>query len=296
MRQRAAGVLILALALLGVLVVSALNGRGLPGTAVSQPIPPPAQVGDCVLEDLYPALHFGDEEPTAPPARLGPCSGKRFGEVVRVSATTPVDDFECYGDAAAYLGLAPVEYTDTEEWWSAISVFALVVRPSELQSAVGQHWSACVMLAPSSDGSAAVPLPSSPKDARHTADGIIARFGSCNDGLDPPTPLVCSSPHTAEVFAYRTPQDPTVTQREVDDGCRAQVVAATGMADPTGGGVLVVEAVTYTYGADGTMTRVPISEAVGADGFTSCAVRVGDPERRLTAGLTGLGDRPIPMT
>lgn len=295
MGQRIVGVLTLGLAMLGVLTVSALNGRGIPGTAVAQPIPLPAAVGDCVLDNLYPDL-FDGSSVRRPRVAPQPCDGDRFGEVVAVSPTSTIDELDCYEAAAAYLGLAPVQYTDPEEWRSAISVFAVVVQPSELQSAVGQRWSACVMLAPSIDVAAAVPLPSSPKGARHATDGIIARFGSCNDGLDPPTPLVCSSPHTAEVFAYRTPQDPTVTQREVDDGCRAQVVAATGLDDPTGGGALIVEAVTYTYGAGGAATRVPISEAVGADGFTSCSVRVSDPERRLTAGLTGLGDRPIPVT
>lgn len=296
MGQRARGVLTLLLALLIVLAVSALNGRDLPGTAVAQPVPAPTQVGDCVLEDLYWAQGEMDTTSTVgsvPPAQLGPCDGARYGEVFTVSTTTPADSLDCYGPVNEYLGLPSVDSGGSSGWQIGINAYGVTVSPSALQTAAGQRWAACVVVPATAVAGASSRFPAPVRDAMHSDNGVIGLLGACFDDLKIQLYRPCVDPHGVEVIGYRDSTVPR-TSTQLDQECRALVTRMTGLADPTGGGRLTVEVLSFAYDNQGNQVA-GTAAAADANGFTVCSVRPDDPAGRLTAGLLALNGRPIPL-
>lgn len=291
--RRVWGALVLVAGLALALVVPAVSGQRVSGTAGRAPIPGQPQVGDCLTA---PYVGAGAAVPVAgitlgaaPYDRCpGAADGRRvFGEVVLVAAdltsfptvfpavgggrSPPPDPSACAGALRAYLG-----WTATS-WDPVFDDTLVLLGPGAAQYADGQRWIACAVIT----GDRGYPVP-----VRAGAFGRAADlYQQCADSrLGPRSRVRCDDPHDVEVFgtAVIGPDG----QGDLADTCARLITARTGLADPTAGGLFEVRA-----GPDDPNTVPPDVSASGQE--VICAIRV-TAGRPLAASLVGVAGRPLP--
>lgn len=280
--RRAAGALILVVGLTVALVLPAVAGRRIAGTPGRPPIPAPPAVGDCLTEPpdfAASPLMLSVVLATAPVATCTDGPRSSFGEVVMVTgASTPPEALDAFGydDCVApmqeYLGWPP------SRWWPAGAAALVLLGPDAEQVAVGQSWIACAMVTGPDGYSGSV---------RDGFGPAADQYGDCD-----PTrrfdqaPRPCDEPHTEEVIGRAVVGFDDLTGLE--ESCADLVRRRTGLTDPTAGGRLAVRV------APVDPNTVPPDVSAGGQTMT-CGVRVvGDGT--LTAALTGIGDRPLPLS
>ena len=299
MNRQVIGVLVLALAAVGILVTSPwLNPDVVDGRALVQPPAPPPAVGTCLAR--LPSTDLPGNTMTSPAAAAGSpvsCDGEHAGEVFHVhdpalpafappSASRPLCS-EPGGDIWSYMGV-PVD-DGTGGWQPVLDVSIVVVEPDRRQSEAGQRWQACVIAGGGS---------------RPTLTGSVRATG---DGAGPPAQLslcetavsadftrqssgACDSAHGTEVFGVRVPV-PGDTVSALDTSCRSLVVRDTGRASLPDEPGLRVSAEIYQF-VDDSVRRVDVLPSDG-DGWARCVAEAREG-RFLTGSLRRLGTDPIP--
>ena len=296
----------IALVVVGAVASPGVLGRQLAGTATAVPVPDPPRVGDCLTTapDLTSASLL---------VPIAPCVAGRFGEVVavaddpRVGAATSRrqhdDDAEvsdererqhCADQVLRYLGLTigPDHEGFVESYWQPLVPLDMSIdRPSARQVAAGQHWVACSFYVHDHTGRAAS-YRNSARDA-YGAGVPPAALAYCLTVGDLTTgeSVPCSEPHRAEAFGGTRTARPGLTKASMDASCRALASRLTRMPDPSGGGVLRVEAVAV-HGPTGT-NEPGLGGPNDPTGFAACVVSAADT-RLLVGSLLALGGRPVP--
>ena len=270
--------------------------------SVAVPVAAPPAVGDCLL-DALPALYNVNSSSQGPYSysqlRIGPCSGRRYGEIVRVGGEVSGSPVEATTDvcgpaASEYLGL-PVANTrlspPSTVWYPVTSTQSFVLEPSERQQAAGQSWSACLLYVPSGDTrTAAAPYSRSLRNAIVTG-AQSALVGVCpdDDSWNGSNPGGCGAPHRAEIFATnlfggRQPASRSGLLRT----CRNLVDHATGIGDLAGDTSLQVQI--RASSPDG----YPVTGSdIPASAFVKCGIEVGGDDE-LIGSLLALTKKPFP--
>lgn len=288
--RRIVGLLVVGLVIAAMLAVAGLQGHTVPGSAALGRVPGAPRIGQCLLQ--------------APPEqggagagrsyRLGGCSSTHYGEVAQVSGATgadtggPADTRADCADPAGFLGWSPPA-TATPVHWKPIDVKVIVMSPTALQRAFGQHWVVCVV-APLVSGAA---YTGSVRGVLTTGRVPVA-FAECTAGLYVLTGSIpCDQPHPYELFASAELPVSFDDQSRLDADCRVIAGAATRLPDVTAGGALDVRAVPFHQNADGaTVTGLPDGPSdVGAQAV--CLIGVTG-NRLLRGSLFGLGTAPLP--
>lgn len=269
------------------------------------PIPGAPSVGDCVLqpnngatattEDAAGALRYES-------LSASPCTGARYGEVASIipadqvqppgsvtpdstDATDPGDPNLnlCNSRATALLGVGK---PDTPQvlftyWSPAVNVGSMVVGPTPLQLAMGQHWLACLSFVIGLDGQSV--RYDRPLAQTFRAGAPPPAFAMCVMSADPTSVLIvrCMQPHEAEVIGYG---DPAASPTALQATCEQLVKKVTGMADPTASGQLKIYSTTPTPPTDTGFSESPV-----------CMITTARAGHELVGPLLGLESRPVPL-
>jgi hypothetical protein len=312
--RRAWGVALVVLSVLAVTAVAA-SRRTFAGTATAAPVPPPPAIGDCLLGQPT-GLGWDDSlgqgpgsSPDDPPAgaEIGPCAGLRFGEIVQLDPAAGTVEgqlsrwSECDRQAALYLGWPRPSDDPDAVWQPTIMIRTGFVWPSRRQQAAGQTWAACVVTLPPDDFAQSAILPVDyPLRGGWTVADVRNRVGTC--GRDFQTPAPCGQPHRLETLAFANLESSTLTQEQLDQGCRDQVAAQTRMPDITAGGSLSTHVTIFVMrgGIDSDLTVPDLDSVRSLDSviysYAQCVVSPTAADRRLTGSLRELGDAPVPFT
>ena len=286
--------------------------RPVAGTPQAAVIPGPPAVGDCLLERI--SLRNGYETSTGftvPSARVQPCTGARFGEVVAVAeaqgVTRPQRLERCGQAARSYLGVGTASAqpaaqagqpgrTVDDPWAPSVRAGLVLAGPDQRQRAAGQDWVACVVDVTVPGGG------SGPGDAPDTYDGsarggydggrLPSAFAFCRSGPDviDAADIPCTQDHPVEVLASTFDVAPTAAAT-LQDTCDALAARLTRMPDPMAGGRLRTVMSSGYVAPDGT-----VHIGADADGHVSlaqCLIAVVGPGS-LNGTLIGLGDAPVP--
>lgn len=141
MDRRAAGGVVLLLALVCLLVAPRLTSPGVAGAAAIDPGPPPLPVGTCIADEVR---TDGDPTGSAPTPRPVDCAEPHWGEVALLDegAATDATPPPCRGSRIeSYLTGAAATPVST----AAVRVDATALGPDPRQTAGGQRWSSCVV-------------------------------------------------------------------------------------------------------------------------------------------------------
>jgi hypothetical protein len=314
MGRRRTGLVVLVVALAVAVTVSNLNPKHIAGMATVTPPPPPPAVGDCALGPFSTAMDMtstqqsSQPQPVYPHPPTGSCHHTVYGQITAVitnpaRASDAVDGdgqdrnyARCPGNAA-YEDLPAGSDTGTAygHWHVQLATNTVLISPTPRQVAIGQHWVACVIAAsqaPSvgvsvSQIDQALGFPTPVGRWRHSrqvagAVGIcLLTSSSSSDARD------CSITHAAESFGYTTgPFTP-----ELAATCRALIGDLTGMTDPTAGGRLRVEVLSYNANGD-LVTSTQQRKAT--DTSQACMVN-GDGRSYLKGSLLALGSHAVPF-
>ncbi len=322
MDRRLIGALLVVIVLCGAMTVPVLGGLRTPGSATAAAPQPAPQLGDCLrerpaalnaapigLRSTTPAEPESARAPALGP--LGPTvvscgSGSVAGEVIlTITADGEPADLEgavddsginCRLSALAYAGLRsagssaeatlPVDMPDggaegPVTWKMTVNVRTTWVYPSTLQRADGQRWAACVA-APPVDRRYAGSLAGALSGGR-----LPDNFGTCWYAAVV-TPAVesvdCGRPHLSELLSAGVIRENTaVTTGELRDSCTRLAVAATGRADPTDGGRLLIQ----------TSPQRMYDSKLDRSVSVLCYLTTAD--QPLTGSLIGLHDHPVPF-
>lgn len=280
MPRRVTGALILLVGLTVALVLPAVVGRPIAGTAGRPPVPEPPVVGDCLTappERAASPLILPVAPATAPVAACT-SGGTSFGEVVLVTrASTPaalaaVEWDDCGAPLQTYLGWP------SSRWRPAQSAVLALLGPDAEQVAVRQAWVACAIT---------TGPPGYPGSVRDGFGPAADRYGDC-DPTRPfdPAPRPCDEPHDQEAIGRAVVGYDDLAG--LDQSCTDLVRQRTGLADPTAGGRLAVLV------APVDPNTVPPDVSAGGQAMT-CGIRVVGTGK-LTASLVGIGDRPLPLS
>jgi hypothetical protein len=301
MERRLAGLVVLLLALSAVVVVPALDGRRVSGTAVATTFPDAPELGDCLRAPFSQTA----VSPGTPPeiavtsTDLGPCGDSSSGEVVAFWSSTaeasraPSSRFgaPCYRQAAEYAGLqsgnrstdvpgAPV--SGPVRWRPTIAFNPYLVVPGDAEKRAGRDWVACLAVP-----SGGVAYSGSLKGA--FSGGLPAEYGLCFDSAafdDVPVLLPCGQPHPSELLATGWVRDRSqVSLAEVEDACVQLAGRLIGAADPTRGGALRI--------VTDRLTGQSVDRSDGPLSVGCFAVTAGAAQ--LTGSVIGLGARPVPV-
>lgn len=295
--RRLVGIGLIVLAFIGIGAASTLRQRVTAGTALVVAVPPPPQVGDCVLgaEEFPQRVSSG-----IPTFGYAPCAGVRSGEVVSVDADpwvdpgardshtgmrdgSPADEIQtqCTAAADAYAGLptGPPQVDPTAIGVTFIPSIWLPVAPlypDDRQRAAGQNWVACVVQSPTGttfSGSLHAVF------ARDQSSGTLPiAFARCLVGDGTRTPVSCEAPHQVELLGFRLVKDTPDAARLARTACTEFAATVLKRPDPTAGGALAVVSIYDPSTHEAT-----------------CEV-TSTNNRSLRGSLIGLGDRPIPWT
>lgn len=325
MDRRRWGTLVVVLALLAALVVPAVVGRRVAGTASRVPVGDPPQIGDCLLAGLDEsgsALNFAGVMVAAAP--VGLCGDANYGEVVSVTPdwhsfpSTVInrmgnpEPLACQRSARGYMGwdvqvdpaaALPGAGPDsgsvvigdqgvpgrTLGYWRPVTTEAVgLIGPNLSQYLSGQTWIACVVFPRFAPYSGPV--------RGGSVGNAAAAYGSCA-GVAPQEDS-CVQPHVTEIFGV-APGGET-DQAVLAASCRDLVVKASGMTDPTAGGALRISVlVGGTFGDSvpseepETASDAPVEPGLGQQGQAACVVSVAG-DRLLVGSLTGIGDGSLP--
>lgn len=311
MDKRWGGLLVVVVALTAALALSGSLALRVPGAALVGPPPGPPEVGDCVAAPLDSLPLPGDGVTGGyHVAKTLPCNGSRFGEVAAVltdptpapepvtrqsvdpatgepitSTSWPEDGNTavCAARAATYAG---VPTDDGTGWRSAAQINSAIVQPDVRQSAAGQHWIAClVVAAPNAAVAYSTPIRGMYADG-YPAD-LISRCGPSVDAFDS-IQTSCGSAHRTEYFGFTTVLASTSLSK-LQANCAAEIARRTRVPDPTMGGAFRVSVSAYYFSVNGYQMG-----GLQAGGSASCKLEAVDPHRVLDHSLAGLGARPIP--
>lgn len=252
---RGAGVVVLLVAVALLLTVSAVLDRGVSGTALAAPLPPPPPVGSCLRL-------------TADTEAVVPCDGDHHAEVMQTwpagSLPAGIPDFDAVA-AYPFGGGGQVNTTGCvtaqQEWvqtpnlpgtdvWNPTSPVVdsqLLAAPPSARTP-GAGWIACIMVAPDREPLAGalrvgVTTPVPPSRLSSCVEAATNAWG--------PVTLTCDQPHRTEIlasFRIRSAFDADQHFTGMPDdttlgaACTALAAAVTGTADPTYGGRLEVRA------------------------------------------------------
>ena len=299
MDRRWSGGLVLLLVLVAAAIVPiAVTGRHVAGSPVAQYVPGPPVAGDC-LTDPIPSP---STDAAYPVLAAAPCTGVRTGEVISsfTDLRTPVvamhngdpNQDACEIAVEAYLGhtLGP----SSGDWELPTMLSSFIEQPSALQIAAGQRWVACVLVLIGPDQG---PVPWSGSARSALAPGVTPPrgFATClkMSSLINYQRIDCAKAHTSEAFGLMSTARAGLTQKSLNASCAAQVRIRTGMADPTAGGRMSIEAVTV-HGADGP-PQAGLGSATDDSGFALCEL-VASAGRSLHGPLLGLGAGTVPLS
>lgn len=300
-RQRLTGLVLIGAALVVVMAISALQGRAVPGRAVASPVPPRPQVGDCATAEVTPQFLEQVYSGEVPVLTSQPCDGARAGEVISITEGTSDVRTECFKAASGYVGLTPIDLgslavqnSPATEWIPNVRLVAFNFRPSPLQAAAGQRWSACVMVGAGLEGLQPLPFQESPRDAAIRGGTSFDRFSVCADTQMPERLIPCGEPHRYELIAGSLSVGGTEAASLAS--CRAKITEVTGLIDPSAGGRLQVATISYTVDQK-TEKLVETTYAAAQQGGASlsCVVTPASADEVLTGSLYGLNDRPLPI-
>ena len=300
---RLTGMALVLAALMAVLVIAAIRGRVVAGTAVAEPVPDPPRPGDCMTQNLH-ELGTPDEiyfwVPGGPPVRIEPCNGVRFGEVAYVLTMPPLGESDqdsrdlaytnCAEPVGEYLGLPPLEAESFMQPF--VDPLVAVLGPTDRQRAAGQAWAACVVYPdPTTDGAPMVDH--SVRDAWQRPEDrwLVA---ACTDDLSAGKGTSCRLPHRYEALSWAHGTQ-GATQESLDGWCRDANTQAVGSPTPFNHGDLVSLAVGVRQGRTAPLTEAQVVEAAG-DFDVYCVVTPADGTRLLTAPIRGLGETPPPLS
>lgn len=284
----------LALVALAVLFLPVAGGRRVTGTAAAADIP---VVGSCLVGVLAAGgqgnIVLDDGEPTTSTSRgtPGDCSAVdaarviavRFGidlpKKMKLSDMFSRTEADCRPAVTALAdrvgGAGWVWKRDGRQIGirSRFNPAAQIVGPTDDDPA--GHWIACV----------AVGLDGMPIASELSGDGIARAFATCffvsvdAGRIQDQSTEPCTVPHNNEELGSVYLTGGEATADDYQTACREFALTATGMPDPTAGGLLRVEAV---------------DDGGWKGGAGSCRIFVTDPDRFLTGTLLGIGTRPLP--
>jgi hypothetical protein len=302
MDRRLAGFAVLILAIVLAVVLGSRNDKFIAGVAVLTPLADSPQLGDCLIgppvSGTYPAV-----------APTGPCSGRKYGEVVAVmphslprffddqsydsgSIDDPsAPDAVCARKGLEFLGLAyPVEQGPTAAsptWFPSTTVGPELLQPDWLGLAFGADWTACVVrMYSNTDDSIAYTGSLAQVHATHNYPPNAAICWP-ELPLNDYRTISCRLPHAVEEFGSMWDMDLSTRPAQLQHSCVDLVTEMTGRADPTAAGALQVRVVkTSTYRAADDQDRMLASY--------SCIVRAASG-MHLRGPLLNLHDRPLPL-
>ena len=313
--SRAAGVGVLAGAVLLLAVLAGQAPRTVGGTAVAAPVPGEPGVGQCLVEQASSDAVLSDDQGLRSPGReLRDCRTEAepgvvgstvvVGEVAAVlteRSGRPRD--ACAVGASIFVGGSGVVLAGA--WTVAGGPAVLITGPDRRQWADGQRWQACVVV-----------------PSRWTADGVfdptrgigpVLRESARGRWSDPTyrdrlgdcfavysgavaellSPAFCGQGHELERLGL---SDGVVDPRSaavLRQTCRELAVARTTAADPTYDGQLRVAVV--VTGPDGSSREIDDGDELPAEATADCVIRPADPSMLLTGTVIGLGAAPVPL-
>ena len=307
--------LVLVVAVLAALVGNART-KHVAGSAVRGQVPGPPSVGECLLESPGVAVSgaFGGDPSSGyastdgtgyPSLRLGSCSGRPFGEVAGVVTDGPdrrrsyqeawgdpsSPESQCSDMVNAYLG-TPEDSDVPPQWGPAPSSTLVLVGPSDLQRADGQHWLGCV--------AAGVDGTGMPTGYAGTVHGMmrtlrfppeLAQCLAVQPSTAGVTAVDCGQPHKAELLAISYADDSRPVQPDdAERSCVELARSMTGLAHPTAAGRIQVRVIAVPLPPDPN-TR-DTSTANPTQWYCTIEPK-GD--NVLTGPLLGVGDGPLPV-
>lgn len=302
----------LLLALTVAVIVPNLTTKHIAGVAIVTPPPAAPVVGDCALESFNTESEMIQTpkglQPIYSLQPTGPCQGTVYGQISAVIAN-PASTAElldgggldpnyarCPGNATGE-GLPPGSDDGTAHghWLVQLATNTALIGPGPRQVSAGQHWVACIIAISQDQRTAGT------QNADNQARGftepvsrwrhfpqIAEAVGQCllttSASFDSPN---CSVTHAAESFGSTTgPLTPELTTT-----CRALAADLTGMPDPTAGGRLHVEVLSYDANGDQIATT---SQRTRADTNQICTIN-GGGRSYLKGTILALGDHPVPF-
>lgn len=304
MKRRWAGVLILAALLVAAVLVPGFTGRKIEGIAqIAAARPGPPAVGDCVVEPVTAAAAALNAQLIYPPVSTGPCTDRRYGEVMSVITSSDIAPAtrsaagvqdpnigNCRKAAARYGG-GPTGFALGGGWEPASVPSVMAAGPTAPERSTGQSWIACVQYI-DSEG------PGQPRatDYRRTAQHAFdtgtppAAFATCLQVVVAveTDQVSCHQPHAAELFARATGNS-TTSRLLLDNTCEILISLYSRIPVQNSSPLIVTVNV---YGNDGKL--IPDSVANVSRYTATCFVEppVG---RQLTGPLMDLGNKPLPV-
>lgn len=300
-RQRVTGLMMIGVALVVVMAISALQGRSVPGRAVSYPVSPRPQVGDCATVDM--TQQFLDQmyAGEVPVLTSQPCDGARAGEVISITEGTTDGQGRCFEAASGYVGLKPIDLgsiavqnSPATEWIPDARLLAFDFRPSALQVAAGQKWSACVMVGVVLEGLQPLPFQESPRGSAVRGGTSFDRFSVCADTPMQQRLIPCGEPHRYELMVGALSVGGTEAASLAS--CRKKISELTGLTDPSADGRLQVVMTAYAFDARAEKpVEKKYADAQQGNASLWCVVTPASADEVLTGSLYGLNDRPLPI-
>ena len=315
MDRRWGGVLVLVVA-----IVAALAGNArtklVAGHGLTEQLPDPPAVGDCVLEALSESVLNAFDRTVEirdfPSARISPCTGSRYGEVVAVLDTgldyTAPSDGDVWGDPKSpanrcssavelYLGV-PAADDRSSRWSPTASVAVAGLGPGPVLTDAGQRWVACVVVSlaeSANDPRGTQRFTGTLQDALETLR-LPPQLAQCAPSLPDPTlgsvsMIPCDRPHSAELLGFAWSDRPdNATKSRLAHECPELIGMLTGLADPTAHGRLRVRATSMQLPPDASDTD---PDAVGPV-YYYCGVEATSG-LLLTGPMLGLDNGPLPI-
>lgn len=289
--RRAAGILLVILALIGVIAVTRISGSRTTGIASAPRGATLPSVGDCLESLSEPAAAvviggtFEVDSYDEAAATFSHCGGSHVGEVVAFLMTpgghatldAPDTGSSAAGDDARWCRLVAEQYAGAALWrfrtngstgWqpSTGQRFSAVSGGIPHEPA-GSRWATCVVTAPGLE-------PYDGAYLRSWADEPAPPpFGRCRSGGTDDDWVSCTAPHRTQEFGTRPVQGAAGAAALAD--CRSLIEVMTGRSNLGVGGTLLVQVVP------------------NADQW-SCRLSVLD-DRQLVGTLIGIGDQPLPL-
>jgi len=307
MGRRGAGLVVLLLALSVAIILPNLTPRHIAGVAAVTPTPPPPVVGDCIVEAFVTDTSMTSTptgwQPNYSHPTIGLCQGTVYGQIIEV-ITNPVlvnqqpnnsnsGQDTNYGkcpNRARHEGLPAGSDAGTAygHWYVSLSADTVLTGPTPRQAAAGGHWIACVISISQNQTNQARGFDAPVSQWRRSRQ-VAEALGQClliaSPSIEPSAD--CSITHAAESFGDTFgPLTP-----ELITSCRALIGDLTGMADPTGGGRLHVEVLSYDTNGTQVTTQ---KQRTQTDTSQVCMVN-GDHRSYLKGSLLALGALPVPF-
>ena len=304
-RRWSAALLILATVLIAAVLTRQASGTKVAGTAqIGSVVPGPPAVGDCLLQPVRAADAAVNSRLQYPPVSTGPCSGRRYGEVVAVidsakvatgtvspSGTDDPNMVACINSVARYLG-GPAHFALGGGWEPVSVTSTLAAGPTPRQRAAKQNWIACIEYI-DPDG------PRRPRadEYRRTAKLAFsagspppAAFSTClqTTAAAEPDVVDCQLPHPAELFATAMGNADT-SRLLLTNICNLLVGQYTGIPAESSEQLTVKVDI---YNQQGNL--VPDS-AHAVSQYSAMCLAVPTSGGQLTGPLMGIGDSPLPL-